>query len=236
MQYLGNNLRHEMKYYINRNTYFILKNRMKSILQPDENMINEGGYLISSLYFDDIYHTALKEKQSGICYRKKFRIRCYNQRDQLIKLECKQKFGEYISKISALLSRYEYDSILAEEYDFLIRREEPVCQKLFAYHKKNLLKPVVSVEYLREAYILKEGNVRITFDKNISASVNNYNIFSKDYVTRNVIENNVMVLEVKYDEFIPSFILDMLKIGMANQCAISKYVMCRENTGRVLYR
>lgn len=236
MEYQGQKLRHEIKYYINDSVYHTLRNRLKTVIKPDPYMKRDEGYLISSLYFDDMYHSALEEKQSGIRFRKKFRMRCYDREDCLIKLECKRKYDEYISKTSATLSRAEYDSILNGEYSFLANRKEKVCQELLAYHNLNLLKPVVAVEYLREAYVFPQGNVRITFDKDIASSTGNFDMFAQDYTTRKVLDEGLMVLEVKFDDFIPSFILQILKTAMTDKCAISKYVMCRMDKRRILYR
>ena len=237
MQYLGHPLRHEIKYYINTGVYYTLRTRLKTVLQPDPNMVKEDGYLISSVYFDDVYNSAMQEKQSGTCFRKKFRIRSYDRCDKVIKLECKHKFGEYISKTSASLNREEYDSILSGNYDFLLNRKETVCKELAGYHKVSLMKPVVVVEYLREAYIMHQGNVRITFDKDISSSIGELDMFREDCATRRVLQKDLMVLEVKFDEFIPKQVLDILRTeAMTDRCAISKYVMCRSEKGRSLFR
>ena len=228
MKYEGHTLRHELKYYINYNVYHVLRERLQKVVSMDENMPDEEGYLISSIYFDDIYHSAMEEKIAGTRFRKKFRIRSYGLNDGLIRLECKSKFNEYISKTSAKLSREEYDKILQGDYSFLLDREERVCQELYCYNKTKLLKPVVVVEYMREAYVYQLGNVRITFDKDIASSVTNIDMFSDTYATTKVLPNDRMVLEIKYDDFIPSHILQILQTAMTERCAISKYVMCRE--------
>lgn len=101
MQYLGNRLRHEIKYYINEGVYHTLRKRLMTVASPDVNMAVDEGYLISSVYFDDLYHAALEEKQAGIRFRKKYRLRCYDRWDGHINLECKRKYGEYIAKSSA---------------------------------------------------------------------------------------------------------------------------------------
>ncbi len=235
MKYEGNNLRHELKYYINESVYHTLRNRLKIITNPDPNMKSDDGYLITSVYFDDIYRSAMNEKISGARFRKKFRIRAYDRDDSLIKLECKSKFDEYISKVAANISREEYDLLLSGNYDFLFNRREEVCKELLVYNKINLLKPVVTVEYQREAYILNEGNVRITFDKDISASTGSMNMFNKSFTTLKVLPEKVMVLEVKYDNYLPSQVYNVLITAMTEKCAISKYVMCRENKRRNKY-
>ncbi len=236
MQYLGHRLRHEIKYYINDSVYHTLRGRLRTVAGADPNMKEEDGYLISSLYFDDVYHSAMNEKQAGICFRKKYRLRCYNRQDTRINLECKRKYGEYISKDSMAVSRGEYDAMLAGNYDVLMEHPDTVGREVYALHHARLLKPVVAVEYLREAYVLAQGNVRITFDKEISASVNDYDVFSEYYEVQKVLEPGIMVLEVKFDDYLPDMIYQILKTAMTNKCAISKYVMCREEKRRILAR
>ena len=235
MQYQGHTLRHELKYYINASVYHTLRNRLRVVLKPDPNMKREDGYLISSLYFDDLHHSALNEKQSGIRFRKKYRMRCYGRSDALIKLECKYKYDEYISKTSATLSRAEYDAILRNDYGFLASRREEVCRQLLAYYNLRLLRPVVAVEYLREAYVLPQGNVRITFDKDISASTDCFDMFAEDYVTSRVLEKDLIVLEVKYDDYLPRVIQQAIGVVGAQQCSASKYVMCRDQKRKVQF-
>ncbi len=236
MQYLGHRLRHEIKYYINDSVYHTVRSRLRTVAGADPNMKAEDGYLISSLYFDDVYHSAMNEKQAGICFRKKYRLRCYNREDIRINLECKRKYGEYISKDSMAVSRSEYDAMLAGDYDVLLAHSDIVGREVYALHHARLLKPVVAVEYLREAYVLAQGNVRITFDKEISASVGDYDMFSPYYEVRKVLEPGIMVLEVKFDDYLPDMIFQILKTAMTNKCAISKYVMCREEKRRILSR
>lgn len=236
MQYLGHRLRHEIKYYINDSVYHTLRGRLRTVAGADPNMKEEDGYLISSLYFDDVYHSAMNEKQAGICFRKKYRLRCYNRQDTRINLECKRKYGEYISKDSMAVSRGEYDAMLAGNYDVFMDHPDTVGREVYALHHARLLKPVVAVEYLREAYVLAQGNVRITFDKEISASVNDYDMFSEYYEVKKVLEPGIMVLEVKFDDYLPDMIYQILKTAMTNKCAISKYVMCREEKRRILAR
>lgn len=235
MQYEGHTLRHEYKYYINYDVYYVLRDRLKKVIQMDENMPDENGYLISSIYFDDIHHSAVEEKIAGTRFRKKFRIRSYELNSGLIRLECKSKYNEYISKIGAKLSLEEYTSIMQGDYACLMGRKEQVCQELFGYNREKLLKPSVVVEYRREAFVSPFGNVRITFDKDISASTDTLDMFSKDYHTKKVLQDDIMVLEVKYDDYLPVHIRSILQTACTDRCAISKYVMCREEKRRVKF-
>lgn len=233
MEYKGHKLRHEYKYFINTFVYHELRERFRHVLQSDKNMVEEDGYLISSLYFDDPSNSAMDEKKDGTRFREKYRIRLYDHKDDLIKLECKMKFNNYISKVWARLTREEYNRILNDDYEFLIYRPEEVCRKLYAYRNAKLMKPVTVVEYLREAYVHPLGNVRITFDKNLSASIGDLDVFHHDYETIGVPLQGMMVLEVKYDNYIPDYIRNMIHSDSMVKSAISKYVLCRDINRKV---
>ena len=236
MQYEGHVLRHELKYYIDIPTYHVLRQRLRTVITPDPHMPSEEGYLISSLYFDDMHHSAAVDKVGGARFRKKFRIRIYERSDTVIKLECKSKFDEYISKTAARLTREEYDRILRGDYDFLLDRKETVCRELFCYNRIHRLRPMVVVEYQREAFIHPLGNVRITFDKDIAASHGDLDMFSPECTTSKILPDGIMVLEVKFDDFLPVHIQALLRGIPCEHCAISKYVMCRDLKRTVYYR
>ncbi|NLY47850.1 MAG: polyphosphate polymerase domain-containing protein [Clostridiales bacterium] len=233
MEYDGYKLRHELKFYIGTYVYQVLRERLQHVLEADENMTDSEGYLISSIYFDDIYQSAFKDKINGVPTREKYRIRLYNRDDSLIRLECKIKFDEYISKQTAVLTRQEYDSLLNGDYDFLLDKPEQVCRKMYSLHKTRLMNPVTVVEYLREAYVHPNGNVRITFDKNISASIGELDVFNIDYETIQVPLDGMMVMEVKYDDYIPDYIRKIIQTDHMAKCAISKYVLCRDYNRKV---
>lgn len=236
MRYENQLLRHELKYYINYHIYHELRQRLKTVIQADPHMPDEEGYKISSLYFDDIYHSAMEQKLAGVRFRKKFRIRCYNSSDHVIRLECKYKYDDYIAKQGVSLSRTEYDSILSGDYEFLLKRTEKVCQELFCYNRTRQMKPTVVVDYLREAYISPLGNVRITFDKELEASAGTLDMFSDEYVAHCALQGDLMIMEVKYDDYLPSHILSVIQTAMTDRCAISKYVICRLNRRMVEHR
>ena len=85
MEYKGNKLRHELKYVISNHEYMILRNRLKHCIETDKNHVDDEGYHIRSLYFDDINDSMYKEKEMGVLKRKKYRIRIYNKNDNIIK-------------------------------------------------------------------------------------------------------------------------------------------------------
>ena len=79
--------RHEYKHEISMSDFITLSIRLNAALKADEFARADGAYEITSLYFDDVYNTALKEKISGVNCRDKFRLRRYNNDTEHIKLE-----------------------------------------------------------------------------------------------------------------------------------------------------
>lgn len=228
MRYHKAQLRHELKYFISQGEYAALRGRLQPFLALDKHTVDPLGYHIRSLYFDDMYDTAMVEKLSGQQRRNKYRVRIYGLSDAMITMERKSKFDAYISKTAARLTRAQFEAMLAGDYAPLLRTGDPLLIEVFARRRAVLLRPAVVVDYLREAYVYAPGNVRLTFDKNIRAGFGGYDIFSADMPTSPVLESGQMVMEVKYDDFLPALVRDLLRPVTGELCAASKYVLCRE--------
>jgi len=228
MKYGNKKLRHELKFYISYYVFEELRSRLRYIVRPDKNSINEDGYHIRSLYFDTTFDTALYEKLSGVHRRDKYRIRIYNESDKTIKLERKSKYGDYICKESMNLTRDEYEKIMNRDMEFLKRKDSQLGRDFYFKCTSEQMQPRVIVDYVREAYTYDFGDVRITFDKRLMAGVNSFDIFNPELVTVNAIHDKSMVLEIKYNEYLPANIRAMLQLDSHQRSAISKYVICRE--------
>lgn len=227
MQYGSRFLRHELKFLITYADYYNLRASLCALMEPDENS-GEDGYTIRSLYFDDIHDGAYLDKESGVGRRRKHRIRIYNGSDSVIKYEIKDKYGEFISKISAPISRDECEKLINTDFGFMIDSQYPALRSGYIDARCKLLKPRVIVDYEREAFVCEEGNVRITFDRDIRAGLDSFNIFDNGILTAPTLEPGTLVLEVKYDDFLPNFIRKALKKVDRRSLAVSKYVLCRK--------
>ena len=225
-------LRHELKYYITPAELGVLRGIIRPLLKPDPNGNENNEYLIRSLYFDPFDDQALEEKIAGVGMRKKYRIRIYNFSDRVIKLECKSKMGDLISKQSVSIPRDLAEQIIAGDPDGLQRMKHPLLQEVYMMMKTKLLKPAVIVDYLREAYIHNAEEVRVTFDKQIRTGLNSTDLFNGRIPTYPVFDDPVEVLEVKYDDFLPSYLQAVLSGITAQRSAISKYVWCRRYENR----
>lgn len=219
--------RHELKFLMNKADAMELRQRLSFVLAGDLHA-KDGVYTIRSLYFDDRDDSAYEEKMAGIESRRKYRIRFYNGDDSVVHLECKRKEGQYIQKLSAGLTRQEAESLVAGRYEFLLERNEKICKDFYAGCIINGMKPVVIVDYEREPFVYQYGNVRITFDSNIRAGMYVNRPFDMDMPVTHVIDRDKLILEVKYTEFLPEIIRDLLPVDNSVQLAFSKYTMCLE--------
>ena len=221
--------RHELKYLISYPEYEALAVRMKPYFELDSHAEN-GQYLIRSLYFEDYYNSAYEEKGMGVYFRRKYRIRIYNYSDSHISLERKLKQGKYIYKESAPLTKDEVYKILEGEYEFLLKSEHNLLREFYFECISNYLRPRVIVDYDRVPFTLKEGTVRVTFDKGVRAAVGGFDIFDDTLPVLAAIDHNKLIMEVKYTEFLPKLVKEMIIPKGSEQVAASKYVMCCDKT------
>ena len=186
--------------------------------------------MIRSLYFDDYYHSAYEEKDEGVFQRKKYRIRIYNCEDKSIKLERKKKFGSYIYKEAASLTKEEVYKIINGDYEFLLHSDKSLCREFYVECMSNVMRPRTIVDYDREPWILDEGTVRITFDMDVRAAVGSFDIFDPTLPALPVLEPGKCVMEVKFTEFLPQVLREVLPDRASEFTAVSKYVLCYDKT------
>jgi hypothetical protein len=217
--------RNEFKFFINAHQKNMMANKLSKICQRDPFSDADGGYLISSLYFDDYNQSALFDKLSGIRDRKKFRVRVYNYQPNVIKLERKIRRGNITEKSHVQISKEEYDTLVSGDASFLSHNEDVVAKDFYLNYQTRNLRPRVVVEYRREPFIYEYGDVRITFDYYLKAGVFQKDLFSNGYMI-SAIPQNQIILEVKYTGYFPDMIRNIIQINNIQWQSSSKYVMC----------
>ncbi|MCH7321055.1 polyphosphate polymerase domain-containing protein [Solibacillus sp. MA9] len=230
MNFIEKKFRHELKFYINYLEMPPLVSRISTIMKMDKHSLSKEGYNIRSLYFDGVHDHAIYDKNEGIFGREKYRIRIYNGSDSIINLERKSKYGDFISKESVPISRDEYDAILNGQYEQIGNRTEPLIRDFYHALQYRNFKPRVIVDYIRAAYTFEPGNVRVTFDKELKAGVNGIDLFDDRNIYENILYPEQLVLEVKFDKFLPDVIRQLVQPERLVRSSISKYVLCRERT------
>lgn len=202
-----------------------IRHRLKAVAKPDENAI-DGKYFIRSLYFDNLADKALREKLDGINQREKFRIRFYNHDTSVIHLEKKSKLNGLGCKESVSLSKEQAQAIVDGRYDFMMESGEPLLQEFYSKLKSQGLRPKTIVDYIREPFVYVPGNVRVTLDYNIRTGLHCMDFLRPDCITIPA-KDAPIILEVKWDEFLPSVIRDAIQLTGRHAAAYSKYAACR---------
>ena len=206
----------------------VIKLRAKGLLQVDKNAEVEGYYNIRSLYFDTPYNKCYYENENGVDSRDKYRIRIYNANPNRIVLEKKCKRRQMTLKKSCQISRELCEDLMFQR-KIQIKDEMPrVLKELLLEMQMEAMKPVVIVEYQRYPFVNKNGNVRITFDEHIRSSNEIERFLESQIVTRPILEMGRSVLEIKWDEFLPSYIEQHIQTGNLQWTSFSKYYLCRK--------
>lgn len=229
--------RHEWKHEINRADLLILRQRLRAVACPDPHA-TDGKYTVRSLYFDNASDKALHEKLNGVSRREKFRIRYYNGDTSVIRLEKKSRLGGLGNKQSAALTAGQVRAIAEGRLDWMPESPDELIRELYAKMQIQGLRPKTIVDYTREPFIfapgnapgnvtnITPGNVRITLDYNIRTALQCSDFLDPDCLTVPA-GNAPVILEVKWDAFLPDIIRDAVRLPGRHVTAFSKYAQCR---------
>ena len=192
--------RHEWKHEITWSDLISIRQRLRAVAEPDPHAV-DGKYLIRSLYFDNLNDKALREKVDGVNRREKFRIRYYNgDPSAVIHLEKKSKLNGLGTKYSAPLTVEQAQKIVDGDIDWMLHSPHSLIQELYCKMRYQGMRPMTIVDYTREPY--------------------------PDCVTVPAGDAGI-ILEVKWDAYLPSIIRDAVQTPGRRVCAFSKYAQCR---------
>ena len=195
-------------------------------MTPDEHVQGNGRYLIRSIYFDNTEDKVLREKINGVQKREKFRIRYYNDDLSFIMLEKKAKYNSLCTKTDARLSEREYRALLNGKTGWMMTHPSGLVRELYCKMNTQQLRPRVMVSYIREPYVYAAGNVRVTFDSRIRSTLFHRN-FTEDTISDiRVCDPGTVIMEIKFDAFLPEIIQSLLQTEEIRQQAYSKYGIC----------
>ena len=216
--------RHEWKHELNYLDLLSIRSRLRAVAQPDPHAA-DGKYLIRSLYFDNLNDKALREKLDGVNMREKFRIRYYNGDPSLVRLEKKSKLNGLCAKLSNPLTAEEAQRIVDGQLGWMLDSGRLLVQELYCKMRCQGLRPKTIVDYTREPFVYAPGNVRVTFDYDIRTGLRATDFLDPNCVTVPAGDAPIL-LEVKWDEFLPSVIRDAVQMPGRHVTAFSKYAQC----------
>ena len=216
-------LRHEEKHQVNLREALVLSRRLEKLFPRDPHAGPEGSYQVVSLYYDDPYDTALRQKLNGVNRREKFRLRYYGEKPAFFKLEKKYKVKGLCGKGECKLSREEGERLLRGDSAFLLEKEESLAREFYAKLRRGLA-PKTVVRYTREAFLYAPGNVRVTLDGDIRAGAPERFLIPQKLLPA---LGGLAVVEVKYDAFLPEIVKLAVQVPNRQGTACSKYALCR---------
>ena len=185
------------------------------------------GYLIRSLYFDTPDDQDFHDKADGLELRRKIRLRSYSPQADFAMLEMKQKEGPYQRKRSLRLTREDARQLCQGDYRPLQKYKDPFAAECYGLMHCRCYRPKTVVEYRRQAYVAKENRIRITFDSRIVATESRFALFDPKLPMYPVMDPFNLVLEVKYNGFLLSYIKDLLDQVERSELSVSKYCLAR---------
>ncbi len=219
--------RHEFKYLIHAGQFAALRIQAAGLLRPDKHAGANGEYHIRSLYFDNADDVCYHDTIDGYDCREKYRIRIYNASSDVIHLERKAKENDMTHKDSCSLTKEECELLMQGSYPSLSDEMSPIKKELLTTMRLKRMRPAVIVSYDRIPKVYPTGNVRITFDYNISSSSAIGDFLQPHIPMRPILPKGQSILEVKWDEFLPRHLHDALNLDGLSRSGFSKYALCR---------
>ena len=245
-----NGYRKELKYIVGDDVLIDVRNRISGLMRPDSHQKGDH-YKIRSIYCDSPTFRCYRENLSGVSTREKYRIRTYDCDESVVNAEIKIRHRETISKMSTRIDRELFEALIsgnpviaADALNLEIKRRSKgteqtgtdagessgirTLEKYFARFAAENFSPAVIVDYERSAYVYDTCNVRITFDRNVFASCEFNRMFDKNLTGRPALDGSRHILEIKYDEFLPDEIKEVLGGLRLDRTSSSKYAKCLE--------
>lgn len=222
-------LRQENKYFITRIEAAALSGVLRAVMTEDSHN-GALGYKIRSLYFDTPFDDDYNDKIEGLELRQKIRLRIYDPANDFAMLEMKQKQGASQKKRSLRVSRGDAVKLTEGNYSPLLSYKEDFAAELYGLMTRKVYRPKTIVEYNRLAFIAKENKIRVTFDNTIRSTENSFDIFDPNLSLRPALDDFNVVLEVKFNGFMLSYIKDLLHLADKSTLSVSKYCLARTDT------
>ena len=148
------------------------------------------------------------------------------KRQSVIRLEKKSKTGGRGKKQSVNLTAVQVLDLVNGRADWMADSQEDLIRELYIKMRIQRLRPKIIVDYIREPFIFGPGNVRVTLDYDIRTGFRCEDFLNPACITVPA-GDAPMILEVKWDNFLPDIIRDAIRLPGRRVTAFSKYAQCR---------
>ena len=150
----------------------------------------------------------------------------YNYDPRFLKLEKKEKLGSLTRKTAETILlrdalRLQYRNVPQTPEDISTLQGE-----LAARIRNSGFRAMTLVDYDRTPFICRDGNTRITLDENLRTRPFDANLTASPNAMIPVLDRNQVILEVKFDDFLPGYLSDALSDIPKVNLAISKFALC----------
>jgi hypothetical protein len=133
------------------------------------------------------------------------------------------------------LDKSESQRLINGDYSVLLKPDSAFAAECFGLMSMRCYVPKAVVMYKRKVFIAHENDIRITFDHNIKGSESNFDIFSNDLAGNMIFDPFLVVMEVKFNGFLLSYIKDIINEVNASEIAVSKYCLGRTISKEYLF-
>ncbi len=220
--------RYEIKYILPVAEMFAVIEDLTQFMRSDPYAITRGGYALSSLYYDSRDYECYRNKVDGIKYRRKIRIRRYEDTDSdKVFVEIKQRINKTVQKRRVLLPLDEaYAVCEGKTVDTDNDDDREVISEIHYLHHCLRLQRACVIKYHRRAFQggRYEPGLRVTFDTNLRYRINALDLETPAQ-NRFFLPPNVCILEVKANERIPIWLTSVLARHQCNLSRVSKYCL-----------
>lgn len=226
--------RDELKYIMRARDKDALMALWGGRLERDPHTNKHALTFILSQYYDSPDLLFYTQKLDGIAFRNKIRMRTYNasfEPGQTVFIEIKQRVFDKVRKVRQRMENFQFENFDPSTWTFENQKYQSAFNALL---EKHLLRPSAQVWYQREAWQGSEDpEVRVTFDSCLTGLFpgEKMSAATMEDPLRRMLPDHLVVLEVKANNAVPSWIHQGIRMVELQQQTVPKYVMAVEKLG-----
>jgi len=214
--------RYEKKFLLTEGQYRRLLPRVEERMRWDD----YRDYTICSVYYDTDAFDLIRASLQRPPYKEKFRLRSYG-----VPGEGDRIFGEIKKKFDRVVYKRRVAAVPGEMERFLaggeLSHESPQIQReIHWFLQTHPIAPKVFLAYDRAALAGREDpGLRVTFDRNLRWRDDDLDLRAGDH-GRPVLEEGLIVMEMKFSQAAPLWLVRLLGQEGAYPTSFSKYGTC----------